>query len=118
MRSATSRLRRVKGHQRAGKGQLREQSRGDGEDRIDNEACANDRQPEGDGGRVESVSFSKGQSLAGRPALPLGQVPAAMVASRTKRATLRVQVRMSPRIEALALLGRPYQGERFSLQRA
>jgi hypothetical protein len=47
------------------------------------------------------------------------QVPAVtdvrvvMDASRTKRATLRVLVRMSPSTVALALLGKPNQGERL-----
>lgn len=63
-----------------------------------------------------------GTSVVGR-ARP-GQSPvaaecsAARVASRTKRATLRAQERMSPQMEALALLARPNQGERLMSRRA
>lgn len=60
----------------------------------------------------------------GQACCPLIQVPvaveqaAARVASRTKRATLRAQVRRSARMEALAALAWPNQGERFTPRRA
>ena len=41
----------------------------------------------------------------------------ARVASRTKRATLPARIRISPRQAALALLGRPNQGERLRPRR-
>ena len=59
-----------------------------------------------------------------REVLPLTQVPAetagvaAWVASRTKRATASAEVKMSAKMEALALLERPNQGERFTPRRA
>ena len=42
----------------------------------------------------------------------------ARVASRTKRATLPARIKMSPRYVALALLGKPYQGERLRWRRS
>ena len=55
-----------------------------------------------------------------RPAqAPVATVRAwARVASRTKRATWPAKIRMSPRQVALALLAKPYQGERLRWRRA
>jgi hypothetical protein len=83
------------------------------------------RQPNGDSENPDSISFrSRGQHHGGEKGLPLTQAPAetaarvASVSSRTKRATVRAEVKMSAKREALALLARPNQGERFTPRRA
>jgi hypothetical protein len=70
--------------------------------------------------------FHSGAGAAPQPrqVLPLPQAPAetaakvASMASRTKRATLSTEVKRSTKREALALLARPNQGERFTSRRA
>ena len=83
------------------------------------------RQPNGDSENPTSISFrSGGQHHSGEKCWPLTQAPAetaarvACVASRTKRATVRAEVKMSAKRDALVLLARPNQGERFTPRRA
>jgi len=82
-------------------------------------------QPDGDSENAASISFrSGGQHHGGEKCWPLTQARAetaprvACVASRTKRATVRAEVKMSAKRDALALLARPNQGERFTPCRA
>jgi hypothetical protein len=83
------------------------------------------RPPNGDRENADRMSFRPGAGPRGRDkGCPLTQVPAeaaarvARVASRTNRATVRAEVKMSAKIDALALLARPNQGERFTPCRA
>ena len=70
--------------------------------------------------RGASVIPKRGQHPSSKRC-PRPQVPAetaARVASRTKRATVRSEVKMSTKRDAWALLARPNQGERFTPGRA
>ena len=77
----------------------------------------------GDDRQNRGLCSSSGGGEHSRLCCPLNQVPAereraaAWVACRTKRVTLRAEVRMSAKMEALALLALPYQGERFTPRR-
>ena len=99
---------------------------GRGEQPVTRRARRN-RLSSGDSGAEHKMSIEfrdRGQHSWSRPVLPLTQVPAetagvaVCVASRTKRATVSAEVKMSAKMDALALWERPNQGERFTPRRA
>lgn len=82
--------------------------------------------PSGSGRRwwrvLQLAPWGYGRSQGGsldRPSQMPGDCPAAAaaVASRTKRTTFPARERISPRIWAVALFARPYQGERVRSRR-
>jgi hypothetical protein len=106
-------------------GSLRRRSAAKWGERPITRRAERNRQPNGDSENPTRISFrSGGQHHGGEKGGPLTQAPAetaarvASVASRTKRATVRAEVKMSAKRDALALLARPNQGERFTPRRA
>jgi hypothetical protein len=110
---------------RSSAGSLRRRSDAEWSKRPITRRARRNRQPDGDSENPGRISFrGGGQHHGGEKCCPLTQAPVeaaarvAWVASRTKRAMARAEVKMSAKMEALALLARPNQGERFTPRRA
>ena len=105
-------------------GSLRRRSDAKWSERSITRRARRNRPPSGDSENAAKYCIQEGGPAPRQKYCPHTQVPAKTVAvvaceaSRTKRATVRAEVKMSAKRDALVLLARPNQGERFTPRRA